>query len=399
MKMSHQSARRYARLVVGLAVLCLVVVGLANTRVNPWRVTPVSWQDPKYDDYRGEVKSLRTTKAGILRSGEWKVALVGSSRVANAFDPELATWGRKDVANLGCNAAFLNETTAIGKYFVEHEPAELLLLGIDPGDMTSKVDTRPLFDFESSPFSPNAGLDNELRYVFGISTLEDSLETVMRAHRKQLSEYGPRGMRREPKEHGKSQLKFIQETITVKTELETTDAGGPDRPLNEGKLKKLRGLLDECRVRKCRVILFFHSNHALMHAEAKYIGTGVVPFEKERRELVKLLEAYPEVTLWDFCNYHPLNCEALPLENPKEGKIEHWNDLGHFHAEVGTQMLAMMLGWPQPHAEWSGIGRRLDAAGLEAYLKEVGDGYQRYMTVDGKRDLEWKERLKAGVVK
>lgn len=396
MKMSHQSARRYARLVVGLAALCLVVVGLANTRVNPWRVTPVSWQDAKYDDYRGEVKSLRTTKAGILRSGDWKVALVGSSRVANAFDPELKAWGRSDVANLGCNAAFLNETTAIGKYFVEHEPAELLLLGIDPGDLTSKVDTRPLFDFEGSPFSPNAGLDNELRYVFGISTLEDSLETVQRARRKQVSEYGSRGMRREPKEHGKSQLKFIEGTIKNKTELETTDAGGPDRALNEGKLEKLKALLEECRERKCRVVLFFHSNHALMHAEAKHIGAGVVPFEKERRELVKLLEAYPEVSLWDFCNYHPLNCEPMPLDDPKEGRIEHWNDLGHFHTEVGNQMLALMMEWPLPRPEWESIGRKVDAGNLEAYLKEVGDGYQRYLTQDGKRDLEWKEGLKAG---
>jgi hypothetical protein len=258
------------------------------------------------------------------------------------------------------------------------------------------VDTRPLFDFEGSPFSPDAGLDNELRYVFALSTLDASLETMKRAGHKQLAEYGPKGMRREPKDHGKSQLAFIKDTITVKTELETTDAAGPDRPLNEGKLGKLRALLEECRKRKCRVVLFFHSNHALMHAEARHIGAGVVPFEKERRELVKLLEPYPEVVLWDFCNYHPLNCEPLPLENPKEGRIEHWNDLGHFHAEVGSQMLAMMMGWPPPHAEWSGIGRRLDAAGLDGYLKEVGDGYQRYLTQDGKRDLEWKEGLKAG---
>lgn len=400
MKMSHQSTRRYALLVIGLAGLCLVVIGAVNTRVNPWRVTPVPWEDAKYDDYRGESEHLRTTKAGILRGGNfWNVALVGSSRVANAFDPGQGAWSGEDwdrdiVVNLGCNAAFLNETTAIAKYFVEHEPAKLVILGIDPGDLTSKVDTRPLFDFEGSPFSPNAGLDNELRYVFGISTLEASLATVKRAGRKQLAEYGPRGMRRAPKEHGKSQLKFIEGTITTKTELETTDAAGPDRTLNEGKLEKLKALLEKCRKRKCRVVLFFHSNHALMHAEAKHIGAGVVPFEKERRELIKLLEAYPEVALWDFCNYHPLNCEPLPLDDPKEGRIEHWNDLGHFHVEVGNQMMALMMDWPLPRAEWKEIGRKLDAGNLEAYLKEVGDGYQRYLTQDGKRDLEWKEGLK-----
>jgi hypothetical protein len=386
----HRAARLYARFLIGLALLCLVVVGVANTRVNPWRITPVPWQDQGYETFRGSADRLRTTKAGILRSGEFKVALVGSSRVANAFDPDLPAWGRKDVVNLGCNAAFLNETTAIGRYFIEHEPAELLILGIDPGDLTSKVDTRPLFDFETSPFSPDSRLDNELRYVFGLSTLDASWQVMSSS---EPAEYGPKGMRRVPKHQGTSQLKFIASTIRTRNELETTDAAGPDRPLNEGKLAKLRDLLSVCKARNCRVILFFHSNHALMHAEAKHIGSGVIPFAKERYLLAELASEF-SVDLWDFCNYHPLNCEQLTLDDPK-GRMPHWNDLGHFTPEVGAQMLALMMGWPQPHPEWADIGRKLDPASLDAYLAEVSTGYQHYLTGDGARDLEWKEKLKA----
>jgi len=401
---SHRAARIYVRIVIGVGLLCLLAVGLVNSAANPWRVTPVPWQAKGRDIYRGTSEHLRTCKAGILRSGGYQVALVGSSRVANSFDPDLEAWGQGgeglNVVNLGCNAAFLNETTAIGRYFVEHEPASLMILGIDPGDLTSKVDTRPLFDFEASPFSPQAGLDNELRYFFGLSTLDASLKVLESS---EPAEYGPKGMRRRPKEHGKSQLKFIESTITTKTELETTDAAGPDRALNPEKLKKLQALLDECRERKCRVILFFHSNHALMHAEAKHIGSGVIPFEKERRVLVELVAGRPEVTLWDFCNYHPLNCEAVPSPMPtgvkadarQESKMANWNDLGHFTPEVGAAMLALMMDWPLPRPEWAGIGRKLDASNLESYLAEVREGYQRYLTRDGARDLAWKEELKA----
>ena len=60
-------------------------------------------------------------------------------------------------------------------------------------------------------------------------------------------------------------------------------------------------------------------------------------------------------------------------------------------------MLALMMEWPLPKAEWKEIGRKLDQENLEAYLKGVGDGYQRYLTQDGKRDLEWKEGLKGAV--
>ena len=132
-------------------------------------------------------------------------------------------------------------------------------------------------------------------------------------------------------------MNFIAQTITRKIELETADAASPDRPFNDVKLRKLREMLDEARRKPCRVIVFFQANHALMHAEAGHIGTSVIPFEKERRALVTMIAASnaaipgaPPIELWDFCNYHPLSCEPIPLDNPKEGRMKDWADLGHF---------------------------------------------------------------------
>ena len=394
--------RIYSRLVVGLCGVAALAAGLVNTTVNPWRVTPVPWQSKSLDAYRGGADHMRTRKAGLLRSGDWKVALVGSSRTANCLDPSLPQWGRRDVVNLGCNAGFLHETTEIANFFMIHDDAELLLFGVDPGDLTSKLDTRPMFDFYSSPFSPDAGMDNELRFIFGLSTLDSSLDTLRYARLKLQGEFGPNGMRRRPKRHKGSQVNFIANTITRKIDLETADAGGPERQFNEDKVRKLRETLQVSRQKPCRVIVIFHSNHALMHAEAKHIGTGVIPFEKERRALVAMIgelngaaPGLAPIELWDFCNYHPLNCEPLPLDNPKEGRLKEWTDLGHFSPEVGTQMLAMMMGWPLPRPEWAEIGRKLDPSNLDRYLSDVGTGYQRYLTQDGARDLKWKEQLKA----
>ena len=402
----RRPTRTYARIVLGVVAFCAVLVGVTNTTVNPWRVTPVPWQAKGLEPYRGEGDRLRTRKAGLLCSGDYKVALVGSSRTANGFDPVLLAWGRDDVVNLGCSAAFLHESTGIASYFVDHEPAELLLLGIDPGDLTSPVDTRPMFDFTSSPFAPDSGADHELRYIFGLSTFDASRKTLADAMAGRTGEYGPRGMRRKPKELKQGLIKFIATTLVAKTELGTADTGGPGRPLNEDKLHKLRDLLEKCQRRGVRVILFFQSNHALMHAEAAHIGSGVVPFEKERWILVELVDGLnatalarsPEtapIELWDFCNYHPLHCEPLPLDDPKAGRMTNWRDLGHFTPEVGETMLSLMLGWPLPRPEWKDIGRKLDTGNLDAYLSEVGEGYQRYLTRDGARDLAWKEETKA----
>jgi hypothetical protein len=394
--------RRHARLLLGAIALAVLACGAVNSTVNPWRVTPVPWQAASLEPYRGEADHLRTRKAGLLRSGDWGVALVGSSRTANGFDPDLPGWGRGDVVNLGCSAAFLHESTAIARHFLEHEKAELIVFGVDPGDLTSPVDTRPMFDFTSSPFAPGAGVERELRYVFGLSTLDSSLKTLAKARRGETGEYGPKGMRSKPKQHGRSLLKFIATTIAAKTQLETADAAGPGRSVNEQKLAKLRELAVDCRRRGCRLVLFYQPNHALMHAEAAHRGSGVIPFEAERRLLVDLVEAViaeipagAPVELWDFCNYHPLHCEPLPLDDPQDGRMKHWSDLGHFTPEVGAEMLAMMLGWPRQRPEWDGIGRRLDRAALEDYLAETAAGYQRYLGADGARDVAWKEQVKA----
>lgn len=395
-------ARRHACFLLGGLGLACALTGGVNTTVNPWRVTPVPWQAESLESYRGQAERLRTRKAGLLRSGDWRVALVGSSRTANGLDPDHPGWGRGDVVNLGCSAAFLHESTAIARHFLEREEAELIVLGIDPGDLTSPVDTRPMFDFAQSPFAPDAGVESELRYVFGLSTLDASLDLVSRSKKRVAGEYGPKGMRQARQEQGRSLMKFMARTIAYRTELETTDAAGPARPVNPAKVAALRGLMEACGRRGCRLILFFQPTHALMHAEAAHRGTGVTPFATERKLLVELVAethaefpGRPPIDLWDFCLYHPLHCEPLPLDDPQDGRIAHWRDLGHFVPEVGGEMLAMMLGWPPARPEWAGIGRRLDAAVLDDHLAEIAAGYQRYLSVEGARDVAWKEEIKA----
>jgi hypothetical protein len=259
-----------------------------------------------------------------------------------------------------------------------------------------------MFDFYSSPFSPDAAFDDELRYVFGLSTLDSSLSTLKNFRKRATVEFDPTGMRRHPKKHAISQIRFIATNIVAQIALKTADAGGPEREFNPEKVRKVRELVEDARRRDCRMIVFFQASHALMHAEAKHIGTAVIPFEKERRLLSSMIDEVNrtipgthDVELWDFSNYHPYHCEPLPLDDPDQGRLKDWQDLGHFLPEGGTAMLGMMMGWPLQRPEWQDFGRRITPGNLEAYLAETGAGYQRYMTVEGARDLAWKEDLKA----
>lgn len=394
--------RRYAAAMVAVLALALLVSLGVNTTVNPWRVTPTPWSSAKLDPYRDISSQIRTGKAGIVRANpEIGVGIIGSSRVANGLDPENPAWDRRDVVNLGCSGGFFYEAEALCRYLLERRSPELVLFGIDPGDLSSDTDTRPMGDFHASPLDPEGeAFNRELRYLFGISTLEASFQTLARAAGGEPTQYTPKGLRARPKKKGqKSQLHFIRSRIVGEAEFDLPDESRAGKPLNAVKTARLEALLRECRRRGVRVIVFFHPQHALMHARAADAADPPALFELERRGVLEIVtranaEALPgaAVEAWDFYDYHPLNCDPIPRDDA--GRMAHWNDLGHYTIEMGDLMLARMMGWPLPEG-FPGAetyGTRLDGKTFDAHLVAVRHGYRRYLTKEGASDVALKEQ-------
>lgn len=390
-----QAGRRYSFLVIGGALAaCLAFAGV-NTRVDPFRVTPVAWSAKGLEPYRDLSGQIRTGKAGLIRSGDWQVGLFGSSRVDNAWNPDAAGWQGKRVVNLGASGGFIYETIGIARYFLAREKPDLLVIGIDPGDMSNANDTRPKSDYYSSPFSGTDTLNRELRYVVGLSTFEASIETLSRARKRQPGEYTPHGLRLRPEvAKSRSQMKFIRDQLRSEHEDST---GGVDK----GKADLLRGFLEECAGGSFQVVLIVHPVHALMHARSQDRDHPPVPFEATRRYLLSLtggvnaLRPGGFVRYMDFCNFHPANCELLPADKKGLERMKHWNDLGHYDVELGESVLGQALGWENQHPEWQGHGWEITPENIETYLSFIREGYRSYLNGPGAADVAWKESLLA----
>ena len=389
-----QPGRRFNLLVLGgIAGACLVSAAV-NTTVDPWRVTPVPWQAKGLEPYRDLSSRIRTGKAGLIRSGEWDVGLFGSSRVDNAWNPTAEGWGKTRAVNLGASGGFLFETIGIARYFLAHEQAERLVIGIDPGDLTSPLDTRPLSDYESSPFSPGDDLNREIRYVCGLSTFEESLQVLRRQQQGKLAEYTPQGLRLRPEVAGsRSQMKFIRDQLKGLEKKQRTE-------LNPAKTALLREFLQECVECSCPVTIIFHPVHALMHARAADREAPPALFESTRRFLLAavaeanaLRPGEELVDYWDFCNFHPSHCELLPADKQGMERMEHWNDLGHYDVPMGESVLGIALGWPGGRADWQDQGTKVTAGNIDTYLESVREGYRRYLNGPGAADVTWKEFL------
>ena len=389
-------------LLVVFAAASLVAV-IVNTTVNPWRVTPTPWSAESLDPYRDISSQIRTGKAGIVRSTETiGVGILGSSRVANGLDPGNPAWGRDDVVNLGCSGGFFYEAEALCRYLLETHQPELVLFGLDPGDLSSDLDTRPLGDFYASPLGGERdGLNRELRYLFGISTLEASFETLGRKFSGEPSQYTPKGLRDRPKKKARrSQLEFIRNRIAGEAEFDLPDTGHADNPLDAEKIGRLEALMRECRRSGVRMIAFYQPQHALMHSRAADVDGPTVVFGRERRGVLDLVTRVngeqhpgPPVEMWDFNDYHPLNCDPIPVSDDE--RMAHWNDLGHYTIGMGNLMLARMMGWSPPEDLPGGgeFGTPLSADNIDAWFGHVREGFRDYLVTAGRRDVAWKEQL------
>ena len=396
---ARRRIRSYVRILFGLVSAALLLAAGLNLWVDPLRMVPTPLSSPAFEPYREMSSQIRTSKCGLIRSASAvDVALLGSSRVANGFDPLLAEWEGRQVYNLACPAGFIHESEALFRYLVRHHTPDLVVLGIDPGDLSSDLDTRALGDFASSPLgSGNFAVDREIRYLVGTSTLEASIETLRRRMSGDLPQYDERGMRRRPPALPMSQRAFLEESLRGETVFGNPEEGRRDEPLNAEKAGLLRGILRECRERGIRLVIFIHPQHALLHAGAD--REALLPFARERREITTLVAEENAVeaggwraVLWDFGDFHPVNCDPLPAD--EEGRMNYWADFEHFTPGVGARMLGRMLGWEG--AEGDDYGMELVPESFDDWERRAREGYRRYVDGPGRADIEWKQRVSRG---
>ncbi|WP_226895066.1 hypothetical protein [Luteolibacter marinus] len=396
------STRRYVTILfLGIAAATLIAAAV-NTRVDPWRVTRSPWADPALEPFRDISGSTRTGKAGLVRArDDWQIGIFGSSRVISSIDPQAAGWDGRKVVNLGMPGAFLYESIAMAEYFIAHQPAETVLFGIDPGDLTSPIDTRPMSDFMSSPLNPNGALDRELRYVVGLSTFEESMETLGLRAKNRPGEYNPLGFRDRPGHatmDRERQLKFIKGRFVDDARL-ASDVGKTDR-VNPDKAARLEDLMSLCRRKGIRLVLFLHPNHVLLQAKSADAGHPEPPFGTDLRALAGMVAAAnalpsdgPPVALWDFYSYHPINSERVRPLTGEPSDLIHWRDLEHFTKDVGDGMLSLMMSWPVANPDLRHYGEQVTPENVEARIEALRVGYRDYLAREMDGDIAWKEQL------
>jgi hypothetical protein len=320
-----------------------------NTWVNPWRVTPMPWTSAKFEEYRGIDQSAnRTSKAGLASSGQWDAAIFGSSRADIAFDPRDPAWGGLRVANLGLDAANIDENEAMFDYFMEYQSPKLVVFLVDAGDLTKPNPTFNGTDFAASPLvEERQPLERELRYHSGISALSSSLKVLARSTRHKVADHTPEGFRRvATRLHDpRSQIGslYLATVWRLAHDRAVFDA------MNDGKIERLKRIIAKCREKNARLVFVLPPNHAAFQLSFEILKDADPYFERDRSELARLVAdanrdgagASP-VELWDFQDMHPINSPPLPLA--KGDQMQDWVDIFHFVPRIGALIIRRIQG-------------------------------------------------------
>lgn len=385
--------RKFNRVILGIAAGILVVFTAFNTWINPLWVTPTPWTDEKFAEYRPIYRQQRTGKAGIARSTPWKVAFFGSSRVDIALDPMLPQWEGKPAVNLAVSAGTLPETAGIVRYTLEHCPVETAVVGIDLGDISGAGSGIRTTGYMESPFNPKGeALERELRYVAGVSTFETSMKTLGYWNERNeadfiLPEYTPQGHRLRHQDKDNVAAGMLRDAIPHAMKgsarrLKLAGSEGGSLPANAEKVRLARQILEDCKTHKVALKILIPPNHSTYIGVYHYSGDPDPVFLTDRSALVKLVEESndahpnaPPAEIWDFNDFHELNCEALPTT--AKGRMHWWLDGTHARKALGDVMLARMMGWPLegPAANY---GVKLTAGNLQQRVDGLKSEYLEF---------------------
>lgn len=380
-----QRMRSYFLLVMGTTGVALLVSLFLNLLVNPFRLTPSALSVEALEPYREISGRMRMGKAGMLRTrSNWQVLLAGSSRINHSLDPADPAWAGRKVINLGLSGGFIYESDAIIRHaLAEGADPEIVMIGIDPSDLTSDYDSRKVTDYAVSPLAPtNEPMNREMRYLLGISMMEQSFEVLTRAISRKPARYSPEGFRIPGSQRKReSQLAFIMEELA---------AGQVDHHqhqiVEKDKVDTLIALISHLQERETRVILLYVPLHSLIHARSEDDGNGVIPFETERRSLCDIA-AQTGAEFWDFYDFSSISREPLPTD--ATGKMKGWDDLAHFTPAIGSHILSRIL--DTENLSPVGFGTKITPANLDEHLLAVKTSYQLYLEGNGRKDLKLKE--------
>ncbi|MCH7225716.1 hypothetical protein MLD59_06205 [Verrucomicrobiaceae bacterium E54] len=270
-----------------------------------------------------------------------------------------------------------------------------MILGIDHYDLTSSITIPNPSAFAQSPLDEATHpIERTLRYHLGGSSTEMSVKALHYRAKGRLASYDQLGQWAHSLDGRPFRAIFLTDSLpqAISWIRRVPDPG----KLVPEKVAALKSILETCRRHEISLTILIPPNHAaylLVFFEADFPDPA---FETNRRAILRIVSdfrqqhpEFPEVAVWDFCDFHPVNCESITAEG-STGKMKYWIDGTHATETVGNWMIeCIVTGKPVTPIEGEGpYGTRVTPENMELISQAFFRGYERY-TRTHPEDTRW----------
>lgn len=404
MSTAHPSRRPYRRFMRWFWMLLggyFLITAVLSLVVNPWRINRTPLSLDALDESRDIRRTVRTGKAALANQGDWQVVFFGSSRVEQAFNPEHPALEGRRAVNLAMAAASVLETVPVGHYTLDRNPdLELVLFGIDAGDLHSDFDSRKFTRFYESPFADGGlSIERGVNQVIGGRSLLDSIGTIQRHFNGEKPDRSRLGQWVEPN-HPHNIREYVQYSFERGFEDPTKGWNVEPESFRQDKADLLRDFIIRVRREGIEMHLFVPTQHALKTIHPLKDRPDKMCWERDLKALAAVCEsanapeaAGPPAKLWSFLDFNRYTTMPVPEQAEGQVHMQNWYDLGHAQEEVGDAVIATLLGktsepvgldlsqgswdevrsqWIEAHARYC-VERRVDADWWRTMAKEAAN--------------------------
>ncbi|TWU54491.1 hypothetical protein Poly51_32100 [Rubripirellula tenax] len=400
----HPSYSKYLGQWLLVAPLLLSMVVAFNVSVDPYirfatsRVEGWNAKKPK------AIRQVRMTKAYGVARGNFKMLLLGNSRVDIGFDPSSSAMpsrfrpaynlgqpgGGTELATQYLQHALVTQTpdaVLLGVDFLNflRKPEHLIDASIDPteNEPSSAPDSR-LLSRQGGP-TPLAALKSRasdmVASTASLTALKDSMITVAEQRSPFTADMSDEGFnsgiafRQLIRDEGQAAL-FRQKNIEYAQKCLTRVAPAMDRSTE---LLAVEAVLEACQSDDIHIDVFIHPYHADILEIFDEAGRWD-DFERWKSSLTDLCNRY-DVSLWDFSSYNSYTTEQTPTPKDKKTVMKWYWESGHYRCELGDQILSTIYSnssvAARPVAKRP-FAKRLTPQVFEDWIEAIRQGQQAY---------------------
>jgi len=361
---------------VGLALL-VTLIATINLLVDPlgiYRLVALEGVNANKPYSRNHDRLIKPYLAGRLAL---KGLVAGSSRVQVGIDPAASCWPESHAPayNFGVPGAKLDELTRYLEDVLPGSDLSLLVVGLD------------FFMFNGGTLSAySSDHHNLLAYhtkaLFSVETLKFSLKTLYKQDENRYPGLRSSGQmswlfgKKELARHGQRQdfLAYEKRIIEENAGLGGSLADYCTRPDGSSSLDDLTRLIELCKTKQIRLVLFISPTH--VRRLVAFDQIGVYPlFNEWKRELTRITERHQSseaptaLELWDFSGPGRLTTETVPTATEIGREMTYFLENSHYRNALGNLLLCRIFGCPDCDAgQLAGFGVRLTGQNLADVL-------------------------------